>query len=169
MVFTMLLGEVSGSSLNVFLQEYGFIEVGGGAGWRADLEEEGYAIKVFVKYEGGKVKFLLPEPSVPAEINERVVRRIASELYEHVHGVEMPPEKLKVEAATYSFCYYCLKPVRELLFRCRRCGGRYCSQHRLPERHKCPGISYVKAAFEGGEKREPEAKREMVIKRHGGS
>ena len=31
-----------------------------------------------------------------------------------------------------------------MLFKCRRCGGSFCSKHRLPERHECPGLAYEK-------------------------
>ncbi len=165
--FTMLLGEAPRSSVSVFLRKYGFMEVGEGAGWRAELEEEGYLIKVFVKYDGREVKFLLPEPSAPDEVNRRVVERIASELYKCIHGVKMPPENLKLEDTIYSFCYYCLKPVKELLFRCRRCGGRYCSEHHLPEKHRCPGARYIKTDLEEGERRETEVEKEVIVKRPG--
>jgi Zn-dependent protease len=30
-------------------------------------------------------------------------------------------------------------------FRCPFCGGQFCSQHRLPENHSCPGISNARA------------------------
>lgn len=37
-------------------------------------------------------------------------------------------------------CDICGK--RELLpFRCKYCGGTFCSEHRLPENHECPGIN----------------------------
>lgn len=39
-------------------------------------------------------------------------------------------------------CDRCGKEVREeLIFSCSYCTGSYCSTHRLPENHNCPGIS----------------------------
>lgn len=36
-------------------------------------------------------------------------------------------------------CDFCGKEV-DLPFKCRYCGGRYCSEHRLPESHECSGL-----------------------------
>lgn len=36
-------------------------------------------------------------------------------------------------------CDYCGREV-DLPFRCRYCGGLYCSEHRLPEAHGCTGL-----------------------------
>lgn len=30
--------------------------------------------------------------------------------------------------------------VIEIPFTCRRCGGHFCSKHRLPENHECLGL-----------------------------
>ncbi len=43
-------------------------------------------------------------------------------------------------------CDYCGK-YEMLPFNCRYCGGTYCSGHRLPEYHECPGLRAMK---EGG-------------------
>lgn len=36
-------------------------------------------------------------------------------------------------------CFYC-KTIELLPYVCKYCGYSYCSNHRLPERHNCPGI-----------------------------
>jgi uncharacterized protein YkwD len=39
-------------------------------------------------------------------------------------------------------CDRCEKEIREeLIFSCSYCTGSYCSSHRLPENHNCPGVS----------------------------
>jgi hypothetical protein len=37
-------------------------------------------------------------------------------------------------------CYLCKKDIGYLPFKCRRCGRSFCSDHRLPEDHLCPGL-----------------------------
>jgi hypothetical protein len=37
-------------------------------------------------------------------------------------------------------CDYCDKKIDGLPFHCRRCGKYFCSKHRLPEDHNCPGL-----------------------------
>jgi len=37
-------------------------------------------------------------------------------------------------------CDYCGRRINELPFHCKFCGKEHCSNHRLPEEHKCVGI-----------------------------
>jgi len=37
-------------------------------------------------------------------------------------------------------CDYCGKETDWLPYACRRCGGNFCDDHRLPEKHECPGL-----------------------------
>lgn len=37
-------------------------------------------------------------------------------------------------------CDTCDNAVQGLPYQCRYCGGTFCSSHRLPENHKCPGL-----------------------------
>jgi len=43
-------------------------------------------------------------------------------------------------------CEYCGKEVA-LPFRCRYCGGLFCVEHHLPEKHNCPGLKRGVEAF----------------------
>jgi len=43
-------------------------------------------------------------------------------------------------------CQYCGKEVA-LPFRCRYCGGLFCVEHHLPEKHECPGLRRGAEAF----------------------
>jgi uncharacterized protein len=46
----------------------------------------------------------------------------------------------------------------ELLpFKCRYCGGTFCSVHRLPENHSCPGLKMLKQRPAGEAQRKPGA------------
>jgi predicted nucleic acid binding AN1-type Zn finger protein len=35
------------------------------------------------------------------------------------------------------YCDYCKKNVNSTSWNCRRCGGTFCDEHRLPEDHNC--------------------------------
>ncbi|NYZ78937.1 hypothetical protein H0N99_02210 [Candidatus Micrarchaeota archaeon] len=51
-------------------------------------------------------------------------------------------------------CEYCHKVSDELPYKCKFCGGTFCSDHRLPENHECLGLEKFKDAkheeFRGG-------------------
>lgn len=36
-------------------------------------------------------------------------------------------------------CHFCGKTLNEIPYKCRRCGYSFCSDHHLPENHRCPG------------------------------
>jgi hypothetical protein len=40
-------------------------------------------------------------------------------------------------------CDFCKKPIEGLPFTCRRCGGHFCEDHRLPEYHYCRGLRRI--------------------------
>ncbi|UCG95690.1 MAG: hypothetical protein JSV92_01410 [archaeon] len=49
-------------------------------------------------------------------------------------------------------CQYCGRPLgTEMPFRCKYCSGSFCSEHRLPESHKCGGLKQVKERVARGE------------------
>ncbi len=39
-----------------------------------------------------------------------------------------------------TLCDLCRKPINGMPFTCRRCGGNFCGDHRLPEDHFCRGL-----------------------------
>lgn len=43
-------------------------------------------------------------------------------------------------------CSYCHKVSDELPYKCKFCGGVFCSDHRLPENHDCVGLERYKDA-----------------------
>jgi HEAT repeat protein len=45
---------------------------------------------------------------------------------------------------TMTRCNICGEKIEGMPFTCRRCGGRYCGDHRLPESHDCQGLGRIK-------------------------
>ncbi|MBR9701536.1 hypothetical protein GOV13_01300 [Candidatus Pacearchaeota archaeon] len=41
-------------------------------------------------------------------------------------------------------CSYCGRKIKNFPFKCRYCNEKYCSNHRLPEDHSCPGLKEYK-------------------------
>lgn len=122
---------------DIMVGKFGLREIAPGS-WRGYIREGRYNVEVHIKRRGEEVLFLLPDKSIPEEICRKVVRRLSAKLYALVHKTEMPPENVEIVGPANSFCYYCLEPVY-MPFRCNRCGGYFCSEHRLPEKHNCPG------------------------------
>ena len=50
-----------------------------------------------------------------------------------------------------NICDFCGKPIDGLPFTCKFCGGKFCSKHRLPEEHNCPGLKEYKEKVMKGE------------------
>jgi len=59
-------------------------------------------------------------------------------------------------------CFYCGKIIRELPFRCYRCGENFCPNHHIPEVHECKGLPKPNwdKYREEQERREPIKRRE---------
>lgn len=51
-----------------------------------------------------------------------------------------------------STCDFCGKPFGgDLPFSCKFCGGKFCTEHRLPESHECIGLKEHKERVKRGE------------------
>jgi len=109
--------------------------------WRGRIREGQHNVEVVVKQREDCVQIILPDHSVPREVCERVARRLAAKVDALVRGVELPLEQVVLSTAgpVPQLCDYCFEKLGGLGYRCHRCGGRYCEEHRLPERHSCPG------------------------------
>jgi hypothetical protein len=85
--------------------------------------------KYTVVQRGGEVYIVLPD--YPREKCESIVKKLLQKL--------KPDAEIKISSIGYasSHCNYCLASF-SLTYRCHRCGGWYCEEHRLPERHNCP-------------------------------
>ena len=169
LVFSILLNAVALASLNRLLRdELNFDRIADGLGWRGRVEEDNRVVDVFIKYGENRVQLILPDASIPEETCKKTVKKIASSIYAAIYGVEPPSDAISVLGPAQSFCHYCLRPVNEMLFRCKRCGGLYCSEHRLPEMHNCPGLGASRNSvrtrrFEDSPKAEKKRGR-MVVK-----
>ncbi|MEM2876090.1 MAG: zinc finger AN1 domain-containing stress-associated protein [Candidatus Bathyarchaeia archaeon] len=93
------------------------------------VTEEGYRFSLIKR--GNNIYLILPD--YPEDECEEVARRIVETLVGQMATVQ-------VFGYYSAFCNYCLAQT-SLPFKCRRCGGWYCNEHRLPEMHNCPGSS----------------------------
>ena len=51
----------------------------------------------------------------------------------------IPPSKMQKKTKFEGKCYYCGSFV-SFGFTCSYCGGYFCSDHRIPEKHECVGL-----------------------------
>jgi len=160
-LFSLILGGMSIKIMHdLMTRELGLRELAAG-GWRGYIREGQYNVEVHVSLKGDEVLLLLPDKSIPEEVCKKVVQRLAAKLHALVSLKEMTPESVEVVGPANSFCYYCLEPVY-MPFRCNRCGGYFCEEHRLPEKHDCPGDQEEK---EGAAIKKPEEQKEEKEKR----
>lgn len=167
LIFSLLLSAASIASLTRALrEEVKFKELSEGKGWRGYVKEDGYHIEVFVKNDKKQVQFLLPDFSIPQEVCKKAVKNLAAKLYAMISERELSPDNITIVGPSYSFCHYCLEPAKELLYRCKRCGGLHCSRHRFPEEHDCPGggVARIRVKLKRKERREEEQHRKILIK-----
>jgi predicted nucleic acid binding AN1-type Zn finger protein len=85
--------------------------------------------KYTVVQRGDQIYIVLPDH--PRDRCESIVKKLLQKL--------KPEAEIKVSSVGYAstHCNYCL--TSSLTYRCHRCGRWYCGEHRLPERHNCPG------------------------------
>lgn len=110
-----------------------------------------------VAQQGDKIYVILPD--YPRERCKEIVQRLLQRL--------RPDADIQIGVLGYAsnHCNYCLTSV-SFAYRCHRCGGWYCNEHRLPERHNCPGEPKRAAAEHIGPKeKEPKecAKKKVVV------
>jgi hypothetical protein len=56
------------------------------------------------------------------------------------------------QVSSGKICQYCGRSLgTELPFICKYCRGSFCSEHRLPESHKCAGLKQIKERAARGE------------------
>lgn len=104
---------------------------------------------------GDEIYIVLPD--YPRDRCEDLVKELLKRL--------RPDAEVRIGAIGYAstHCNYCFVSL-PLPYRCRRCGGWYCSEHRLPERHNCPAGG-VEAFAQRRERRMEERKRETQEKK----
>lgn len=123
-------------------------------------------MEAFIRRRGDEVRLILPNPSVPEEVCRKVAKRLAASLYALLSPLETPPDRVRILGPSLQFCHYCLEPVA-LPYKCIRCGGLYCGDHRLPEKHDCPGGGgeAAKIPVDGARQKRIEKEREKAVLR----
>jgi hypothetical protein len=171
LIFSLFLGAVSISALIRALRENPeFRELSEDRRWRGYVEEDKYRVEVFVKRDKKQVQFILPDHSIPEETCKKAVKKLTEKLYAKISERESSLENVSIVGPSGTFCHYCLEPARELLFKCKRCGGFYCGNHHLPEKHNCPSSGTTgirtkhKRKGKEREDRKEEKPRKVIIK-----
>lgn len=119
-----------------------------------DGEVEDYRYTIVQR--GDEILIVLPDYA-PREKCQEIAKRILSQL--------APKSKVRVATMGYasSHCNYCLKPT-PMPYQCHRCGGWYCENHRLPEKHNCPGEeTKTGKSVERLKPKKREKKKEIVV------
>ena len=169
LVFSLVLGPVIMSALiNALRERPEFKELKKDQGWHGYMEEDGSHVEVFVKRDKKQIQFILPYRAIPEKVCKQAVKRLTAELYAVIEG---KPFDVDIVGPSRSFCHYCLEPAKQLLFRCERCGGFYCNNHRLPEEHDCPGgeeagikIRHTRKVRKEKSEKEKEESRRILLK-----
>jgi hypothetical protein len=141
LIFFILIAGLSTNILDSLLaRQMGLERSHFGHIWRGKVLEGHYNADIIVKQTENGIQIIVPDSSVPRETCERLARKLASKIYSLVKQVELPPEFVSISSDPITqLCAYCFERLSYLGYRCRRCRGIYCKEHRLPERHDCPG------------------------------
>ncbi|MBS7250866.1 MAG: hypothetical protein KIH08_09820 [Candidatus Freyarchaeota archaeon] len=88
--------------------------------------------------DGEKINIIIPDERIPRDECEEIAKKILVAIYSLL-GKKVKLEEITVTRLGYASgtCNYCLV-LTPLTFKCKRCGGYYCAEHRLPEKHNCP-------------------------------
>ncbi|WXG40883.1 MAG: AN1-type zinc finger domain-containing protein [Candidatus Freyarchaeum deiterrae] len=105
---------------------------------QGSIEHQGRRIDITIIREGEKLSIIIPDNRIPKDECEQIAKKILINLYA-ILGKSTKPEEIMVTRLGYAsgICNYCLI-VAPLTYKCHRCGGYYCAEHRLPEKHNCP-------------------------------
>ncbi|MHA1298435.1 MAG: AN1-type zinc finger domain-containing protein, partial [Candidatus Helarchaeota archaeon] len=93
---------------------------------------------ITIYYEEDKFTTIISDDKLTDEECRRIAKKIIKELYK-LQGIELDINDIEINMRGFAsgICHYCL--IKVLTYKCRRCNGYYCSNHRLPEKHNCPG------------------------------
>jgi len=111
--------------------------------------------KYTVVQRGDEIYIVLPD--YPRERCEDVVKKLLRKL--------RPDAEIQIGSVGHasSHCNFCLTST-PFPYRCHRCGGWYCGEHRLPERHNCPS-GPSEAVIQRTQRKEEEKKKETREKK----
>ncbi len=131
---------------------------------RGSIEHNGRSVDVTLIVDGDKINIIIPDERISKEECEEIAKKILIRLY-LLLGKNVKFEEITVTRLGYASgtCNYCLA-ITPLTFKCKRCGGYYCAEHRLPEKHNCPSGKTEKINNRNTvRKRKTSKKREEVI------
>ena len=105
---------------------------------QGSIEYKGRKVDITIIREGEKLSIIIPDQRIPKDECEQIAKKILITLYASL-GKKTKPEEIMITRLGYAsgICNYCLT-VTPLTYKCHRCGGFYCAEHRLPEKHNCP-------------------------------
>lgn len=106
---------------------------------------------VTIYYERKQFTIIIPNDMLQEEECRKIAKKILIELYKLL-GIEISIEEIEIKMLGFAsgICNYCL--IKALTYKCRRCKGYYCSEHRLPENHNCPVDKQVEFEMKKKEK-----------------
>jgi hypothetical protein len=124
-------------------------------------------VNTTIYYEGEKFTIIIPDEKLAEEECRKIAKKILLELYK-LEGIELDINEIEIRMKGFAsgICNYCL--IRfPFTYKCKRCKGYYCSEHRLPEEHNCPGEREIKFEIKQKEhikkKKENGEKTEKVV------
>ncbi len=119
---------------------------------------------VTIYHEGEQITIIIPDDNLSEEQCQRLAKKILIELYK-LKGIELEIDDIEVEMLGFAsgICNYCL--IKAFTHKCRRCKGYYCSEHRLPEYHDCPGERKLEFKIKEIEKTKDKAEKDEKSKK----
>ncbi|MHA1378836.1 MAG: AN1-type zinc finger domain-containing protein [Candidatus Helarchaeota archaeon] len=100
---------------------------------------------VTIYFEGDKLTIIIPDENLSEKKCHKIAKKIIKKIY-NLRGIELELDEIEIKMLSFAsgICNFCL--IKAFTYKCRRCKAYYCSNHRLPENHNCPGEH--KLAFE---------------------
>ena len=119
---------------------------------------------VTVYFEGEKFTIIIPDEKLTEEECRKIAKIILIELYKLI-GMELNIEDIEIKMLGFAsgICNYCL--IKAFTYKCHRCKGYYCSEHRLPENHNCPANRKIKYKIKKKEKMEEKKEKDKKSKK----
>lgn len=137
LIFQALINGLTQTFFQKFVSELDFKMRSGNIA-QGSIEHKGRRVDISIIIEGEKISIILPDERIPKDECEQIAKKILLTLYA-ILGKKITPEEVIITRLGYAsgICNYCLA-LTPLTYKCHRCGGFYCNEHRLPEKHNCP-------------------------------
>ena len=93
---------------------------------------------VTIFHEGEKLTIIIPDDKLSEEKCRKIAKKIIKKLYQLMEiEIDLDNIEIKMKGFASGICNFCL--IKAFTYKCHRCRGYYCGEHRLPEKHNCPG------------------------------